>query len=261
MRQALDREGAAETFEPYVSKIERDYVYMQETLLAAGMSGLNLAVVFHEVERGVRVLHQAIVESRDLEGAARQARELMRVLDGFSTLLRRDSKRWHSARVLVDRARQFNLSRFRHHRIEFSSPLLDGARVDFESSFQFGLVLGALNNLIDNSLYWLRIRWPNPADEAERVRRRLSVSASRDFPDGPAVVVADNGVGLQDTPEHVVRPFFTRKPDGMGLGLYYANLAMELNGGRLAFPQRGEVDVPEECDGAVVAMIFNKTGK
>ena len=260
LRRALDREGAAETFEPYVSKIERDYVYMQETLLSAGMSGLNLAVVFHEVERGVRVLHQAIVESKDLEGAARQARELMRVLDGFSTLLRRDSKRWHSARMLVDRAQQFNLSRFRHHQVEFKSSLLDGARADFESSFQFGLVLGALNNLIDNSLYWLRIRWPNPTDEAEHVRRRLSVSASRDFPDGPAVVVADNGVGLQDTPEHVVRPFFTRKPDGMGLGLYYANLAMELNGGRLAFPQRGEVDVPEECDGAVVAMIF-KAGK
>lgn len=256
LRQALDREGAAETFEPYVSKIERDYVDMQETLLSAGMSGLNLAVVFHEVERGVRVLHQAIVESKDLESAARQARELMRVLDGFSTLLRRDSKRWHSARALVGRARQFNLSRFRHHRIEFSSPLLDGSRADFESSFQFGLVLGALNNLIDNSLYWLRVRWPNSADETESVRRRLSVSASRDFPDGPAVVVADNGVGFQDTPDHVVRPFFTRKPDGMGLGLYYANLAMELNGGRLAFPQRGEVDVPEECDGAVVAMIF-----
>ena len=51
-------------------------------------------------------------------------------------------------------------------------------------------------------------------------------------------------------------PFFTRKPDGMGLGLYYANLAMELNGGYLAFPGQGEVDIPEEYDGAVVAMIF-----
>ena len=42
----------------------------------------------------------------------------------------------------------------------------------------------------------------------------------------------------------------------MGLGLYYANMAMELNGGRLAFPTRGEVDLPEWCDGAVVAMVF-----
>ena len=74
---------------------------------------------------------------------------------------------------------------------------------------------------------------------------------------GPALVVADNGTGFQgDEPENLVRPFFTRKPHGMGLGLYYANLAMELNGGQLVFPLPGEVEVPDGFDGAVIAMIF-----
>lgn len=44
----------------------------------------------------------------------------------------------------------------------------------------------------------------------------------------------------------------------MGLGLYYANLAMELNGGLLAFPEKGEVELPEGIDGAVVALIFKE---
>ena len=44
----------------------------------------------------------------------------------------------------------------------------------------------------------------------------------------------------------------------MGLGLYYAHLAMELNGGQLAFPQPGEVEIPDELDGAVVALIFKE---
>ena len=259
LRQELDRRGSAEILEPYVAKIEQDYVNMQETLLAAGMSGLNLAVVFHEVERGVRALHQVIVEGRDLEGAARQAQELMRILDGFSTLLRRDRNRLHSARKLVEAARQFNLLRFRHHRIQFACPLLNGG-AGFESSFSFGLVLGALSNLLDNSLYWLKVRWPELPEDVETSERRLFVGTSDDFGGGPAILVADNGVGFQDVPEHLVRPFFTRKPDGMGLGLYYANLAMELNGGRLAFPQKDEVDVPDECDGAIIAMIF-KAGK
>lgn len=256
LRSALDREGHAETFEPYVARIERDYVSMQETLLAAGMSGLNLAVVFHEVERGVRTLHQVIVEGKDLAGAARQAQELMRLLGGFSTLLRRDSKRMHSARKLVAAARRFNLLRLRHHRIRLVCPLLDGG-AGFESSFSFGLVLGALNNLIDNALYWLRVRWPEVAEDGGTSERRLFVGTWRDFKGGPAIVVADNGAGFaDDVPERLVRPFFTRKPDGMGLGLYYANLAMELNGGRLAFPQPGEVDLPDGFGGAVVAMIF-----
>ena len=257
LRRALDDRGARNTFEPYVAKIERDYVDMQETLLAAGMSGLNLAVVFHEVERGVRVLHRVITEGTDIEGAARQAEELMRVLDGFSTLLRRDSKRRHRASRLVEEARRFNLLRLRHHRLRLDCPVLGGVD-DFESRFTFGLVLGALNNLIDNALYWMRVRWPELPDDQAASTRRLFLGASHDFSQGPALLVADTGVGFQDVPELVTRPFFTRKPDGMGLGLYYANLAMELNGGRLAFPERGEVAVPDECDGAVVAMIFKE---
>ena len=257
LRQALVRHGSAERFEPYVAKIENDYRDMQETLLTAGMSGLNLAVVFHEVERGVRALRQVIVEGRDLKGAALQAQELMRVLDGFSTLLRRDSKRLHDARSLVAAAQQFNLLRLRHHHIRFGSPLLAGS-TGFESRFAFGLVLGALNNLIDNSLYWLRVRWPDvPADGTPSPRRML-VDASPDSTGGTTIFVADNGVGFQDAPELLARPFFTRKPSGMGLGLYYANLAMELNGGRLGFPRRGELDVPPEYDGAVVSMIFKE---
>ena len=257
LRQALARQDSAERFEPYVAKIEKDYSDMQETLLTAGMSGLNLAVVFHEVERGVRTLRQVIVEGRDLEGAARQAQELMRVLDGFATLLRRDSKRLHDARSLVAAAQQFNLLRLRHHHIRFDSPVLEGS-TGFESRFAFGLVLGALNNLIDNSLYWLRVRWPNVPADGTPSPRRLLVDASPEPAGGTTILVADNGVGFQDAPELLARPFFTRKPSGMGLGLYYANLAMELNGGRLEFPQRGELDIPSEYDGGVVAMIFKE---
>ena len=69
-------------------------------------------------------------------------------------------------------------------------------------------------------------------------------------------MVADTGPGFVDTPEELIRPFFSRRPEGMGLGLYYANLVMETGGGRLAFPDRREADVPKEFDGAVLALIF-----
>ena len=259
LRKELARHELGATLEPYVDRIDQQFHDMQETLLAAGMSGLNLAVVFHEVERGVRVLHQAIVKGRDLDAAASQAQELLRILDGFATLLRRDSKREHTAKRLVTQARQFNLLRFRHHRVRLECPLLEGEE-DFEATFAFGLVLGALNNLIDNALYWLRVRWPDPSPGRSTSQRRLYVGATEDLPEGPAIVVADNGVGFQsDEPADMTRPFFTRKPDGMGLGLYYANLAMELNGGRLAFPQREEIDLPDVYDGAITALIFKRS--
>ena len=259
LRRELERQGVQDKFEPYVAKIEQDYQNMQETLLTAGMSGLNLAVVFHEVERGVRALHQVISEGEDVESAAMQARDLMRLLDGFATLLRRDSKREHSGKQLLDAARQFNMLRFRHHRIQLVCPSLESDDEVFQSRFAFGLVVGALNNLIDNALYWLRVRWPDVPAPSESPTRKLYMGVSHDFDAGPAVIIADNGTGFEgDDPENLVRPFFTRKPEGMGLGLYYANLAMELNGGQLVFPQHGEVELPEEFDGAAVALIFEE---
>lgn len=257
LRLALDQQGIRKTFEPYVARIEHDYQSMQETLLTAGMSGLNLAVVFHEVERGVRVLHQVIVEGTDLESAARQARDLMHVLDGFATLLRRDSRQQHSIRKLINAARRNSILRLRHHRVRLVCPLLENTDEGFQSRFVFSLVLGALSNLIDNAFYWLRVRWPDVPAENQPPERQLYIGMSNDFKSGPALVVADNGTGFQgDEPENLVRPFFTRKPHGMGLGLYYANLAMELNGGQLVFPLPGEVEVPKGFDGAVIAMIF-----
>ena len=223
------------------------------------MSGLNLAVVFHEVERGVRALHQVITEGTEIEEAARQARDLMHLLDGFAVLLRRDSKKLHTASKLIKAAKQTSALRLRHHCIALTCPLLDNGGEGFQACFAFGLVLGALGNLIDNALYWLRVRWPDLPSENKPPQRRLYIGLSNDFEAGPAIVVADNGTGFHgDDPQNLVRPFFTRKPDGMGLGLYYANLAMELNGGQLVFPQLGEVELPDEFDGAVVALIFKE---
>jgi signal transduction histidine kinase len=256
LRLALKQQGLGETFERYVAKIEHDYESMQETLLSAGMSGLNLAVIFHEVERGVRALHQVIADRQNPAEAERQARDLMHLLDGFAVLLRRDSKKKHSARKLLDAARRFNVLRFRHHQIELVAPLLADGGAGFEARFSFGLVLGALNNLIDNAIYWMRVRWPDADQAGARSTRRLYLGISSELDAGPSIVVADNGPGFHDDPEQIVRPFFSRRPSGMGLGLYYANLAMELNSGRLTFPQLGDVDLPDGFDGAVVALSF-----
>jgi signal transduction histidine kinase len=221
------------------------------------MSGLNLAVVFHEVERGVRALHHVIADGRDIPAATSQARDLMHLLDGFSTLLRRDAKSSHAARKLVDAARRYNVLRLRHHRVRLMCPMLESEEPGFEAKFSFGLVLGALNNLLDNSLYWLRVRWPDAPESPEASPRAIYVGVTNDLEAGPAIVVADTGPGFQgDDPERLVRPFFTRKPTGMGLGLYYANMAMELNGGQLVFPGSHEVDLPAGFDGAVVALVF-----
>jgi nitrogen fixation/metabolism regulation signal transduction histidine kinase len=72
-------------------------------------------------------------------------------------------------------------------------------------------------------------------------------------------VVADNGPGFgTDDPEDLITPFFTRRLGGMGLGLYIVDEVMAVNKGRLLFPIDGDIDLPSDIDGAVVALQFEE---
>jgi hypothetical protein len=133
LRNALAKRGVLADLESYLAKIEKDYRDMQEILLQAGMSGLNLAVIFHEVERGVRVLHESISRGADTKATERQASDLMRLLDGFTVVLRRDSRTRHTARKLISTAKEFNTLRLRFHRVELICPLLEKNSDGFES--------------------------------------------------------------------------------------------------------------------------------
>lgn len=79
--------------------------------------------------------------------------------------------------------------------------------------------------------------------------------------DGPAIIVADNGPGFLDSPEYLIEPFISRKPDGMGLGLHIADQVMRVQGGRLMFPETDDLSLPEVFNGAIVALVFGVDGK
>ena len=107
----------------------------------------------------------------------------------------------------------------------------------------------ALMNLIDNSIFWLGTKPQS---------RVLYLGTSFELGGKPAFVVADNGPGFQDSKEHLVSAFFTRKPDGMGLGLHLADEIMKTHGGRLILSDSDEITLPEGINGAVVALEFEK---
>ena len=119
---------------------------------------------------------------------------------------------------------------------------------DFEIRCTRRLLIATLMNLIDNSIYWLDQKKPHDAT--------VYIGPSREFSEGPAIVFADNGPGFGDPPDLLVEPFISNKPDGMGLGLHLADEVMKAHGGRLHFPEKGDVDLPQHVDGAVVALVF-----
>ncbi|MGL4961403.1 MAG: trifunctional serine/threonine-protein kinase/ATP-binding protein/sensor histidine kinase [Inquilinus sp.] len=66
------------------------------------------------------------------------------------------------------------------------------------------------------------------ADDA----RSIQIRSRRDGPDTIRVEVRDAGAGFKD-PERALEPFFTTKPQGMGMGLVICRSIVESHGGRL----------------------------
>jgi len=64
--------------------------------------------------------------------------------------------------------------------------------------------------------------------------RELLISSGADGPKGVVVVVRDSGVGLDSKSlDRLFEPFYTTKPQGMGMGLAICRSIIEAHGGKL----------------------------
>jgi signal transduction histidine kinase len=88
-------------------------------------------------------------------------------------------------------------------------------------------------NLVDNSLYWL--------GDVPKADRRIEVTIDRDASGAVQIVFSDSGPGVPaDAQEHIFDPYYTRKPDGVGLGLSIAGeIVDEYYGGDLELLAEG----------------------
>lgn len=253
IRVIASKNNLSGKIDPLLNRIEHEYVEMKNRLLTTGISGTSLAVVFHEIEQGVRSLYKNMESHPEMEAVTSQVEEMMKLLDGFSDLLRKKDRKPVELRKLIRRARDLNRIRFRHHNVKLMCPAVEEDAPEVTVSCSFGLTLGAITNIIDNAIYWMRAKWPNEEDSG----RAIFIGIDEDLDGGPAIIIADTGPGFRDAPSELVRPFYTRRPEGMGMGLYYANMVMELNDGSLLFPDQSQVDVPDDFEGAIIALQFS----
>lgn len=108
-----------------------------------------------------------------------------------------------------------------------------------------------LLNFLDNSFYWLLRKKPD--------ERQIKIIVG-EYVNRPIIIVSDSGPGFEDDLSVVTLPFFTRKPDGMGLGLYIADRIAKMNGGNLLLFNAD--DFPGLLKGANIAVCLqNIRGK
>jgi Histidine kinase-, DNA gyrase B-, and HSP90-like ATPase len=247
----LDKE-----LEPLLKRVEKDYNEMRDVMVSSGITGLNLGIIFHEVDREMKFL-SVDLDSKDIDISKIKGRvkNLIQVIEKFTPILKQNHKVKIKASDLIQRAKDINENRFSFHKLVFSSPLLSKENTDFTITGASNLLISAISNLIDNSIYWVSRKRDL---ENEKFKGGVYIGTDIDSFGGNAIIIADNGIGFNLEEDELVRPFVTTKPGGMGLGLYYTNLVMETIGGKLLFKDSEELDIPKAYNGACIVLVFPK---
>lgn len=238
-----------------IEQIETEFHQMREVTMNAGLAGMNLSVIFHEVEKGIDQLNADIHRNADYDELKIRAAQLSKVLEGVTPLLKRNEHKQFSISELIKDF--FNTAdyRFAAHDIISSVPILTGETPDFDVKGPYGLLRGVLNNVVDNAIHWTKIKREK---DGGNYKPAIRVQTLPDwFDEGPALVILDNGPGLSIPVDLAVQPFKTKRPNGMGLGLYYANQVMTSLRGRLLITTAEDLDLDGAYSGVAVVLVFN----
>ena len=237
----------------YLNRIEKDYRFINETLLRSAGAGLGLSVVIHEFEKVVDELNKVIEKEKVTDRIVSLVKHLSQLLEGYTLIIRRSEKKSWDPKKIIDQS-IFNMEfRFRAHKIKIIKDYLNfnvGVKVEFARN----LIVNTLMNIMDNSIWWFDYGGIN--------EKKILISISEELPGFISIVIADNGPGFALPIEEITKPFVSAKPDGMGLGLHIANEVMQAHGGELIFPEWGDFTIPEEFkNGTIVALGFRKEVK
>lgn len=251
VREVLEKKGTLAEVEPMLKAAEKEMEIYRDQLLHAAVPGLSIGMMLHGAEKILDELRAATNKGASAEKIKDLVDQLYRAMRPVTNLLKNPHPGKTSASALIREAIFSAEFRLKRHHITLINGM-DQNCPDFKVEGSKQMLVASINNLIDNSIHWLETRDPK--------QKYIYIGTTKDIEEGPAIVVGDNGPGFgKDDPEDLIAPFFTRRSGGMGLGLYIVSEVMRVNRGRIVFPSDGDVELPKQISGAVVALQFLET--
>lgn len=243
-------EGKKEKILLEAENIEKKYQEDRNTLLIPAGVGMTASIALHEIEKLVPRMEET-VKSKPLEELliSGQVEELKQYTEGIISVLRKGGNKPIDLKDAINRA-------FENYKLKLSK-----RSIHYEIDIQKGIetivcdkrfFITMIMNIIDNSMYWLDTLYK---DDKEIYLKAFKVDSF------VHIIIADNGPGFKDDISDIVRPFFTRKDNGIGIGMYLIDTIM-IKYGKLNiindFEEIKELNIPEKFTGAIVELVFNK---
>ena len=226
----------------------KEFSQLKNLFLTASNTGLNLTFIVHEVDKILDHLEE-VIRQKDLNKIGKVFSHLQNTIDAYKNMIRLDKKKSTLAlKSIIDQSIFNSQYRFECHKIK----LVKDWDNKFEISGKKGLIIGIINNLFDNSIYWL-----NTYQIAEK-KILIKTYQEEDF---SVILIADNGKGFNISFESALGPFISGRSEesSMGIGLYLASQIMEAHGGNIEQGEQKEDKLPPEfADGAIIKLKFKK---
>lgn len=258
--KVLDSEVKTE-IKKYLVKIERDYKLVTDNLLKAAGAGLNMSIVIHEIEKVLYEVDKVLKAEKASDRALKLVQHLSTLIDGYADLIRRSEQTNEYVINVINQALFNTEYRLHTHGIELNKKYLENPTTkNIRCRIARNLLIGAIMNLIDNSIYWLDQKAFRMFESGISFTKQIFINVVDDDA-FIHIVIADNGTGILLPTEEITEPFVSGKKNGagMGLGLHIASEILNAQGGKISFPDDGEFEIPEKFNqGAKVVLSLKK---
>lgn len=231
-----------------LDRFSKDFAQTKEIFMNAANAGLSLSIVIHELDKIINNLDERIKE-QDWNEVPSIAKYLQTTVNAYKDTIKIEKKTSIvNINGIIEKA-TFNVgARFKFHQINIVQDLFD----DLNVTVKRNLIIGVINNLFDNAIYWL---------EYQDIQDKKILIKTYKKDKQIHLLIADNGKGFTIDFESATRPFITGRSDetSMGIGLHLANTIMEAHQGFLVQGNFNEEELAKEFkEGAIVKLIFKE---
>lgn len=237
----------------YLSRINKDYKSVKETLIKSANAGLNLSVVIHEIEKQISALIGSL-DMEDLSKAINISKSLEKIIHGYTKMIKKSTIKETKLSKIVEQALDNYEFRFFDHGIEVLSNYKDN---ELKAYLAEAESISMLANLLDNAIYWLSF--------SRKEDPKISVFITDQIKGFNSIIVSDNGPGFNMPFDIATEAFMSGKPHsiGSGLGLHISSEMMKAMKGQLIILENEDIELPDSAEKqgvnkAIVALCFKE---
>lgn len=231
-------------------KLQKDFDEKKETMLIPAGVGMTASVALHEIEKLVPIMRE-VVNSYPFKVniANEKIDELKGYLDGILSVLRKGGNKPIDVKESLNKAISNYSSKLNRRNVKLELNH-DESITTIKCDKRYFITM--IMNIIENSIYWL--------DTIYKEDKGLYIKTIIED-NNVSIIIADNGPGFKDEIVDVVRPFFSRKDDGIGIGLYLVDTIM-MKYGKLEIihseEELSEIGIPSQYRGATLKLKFTR---